>query len=74
MSLDAAVTPDTELVRKILGSAAYLVAAMRDPGEGVKRDSLSLEVRDSLDSLHNELDQAGLLDAYKGSDGGIAVW
>jgi hypothetical protein len=46
---------------------------MRDPSEGVTDDSLSLEVRDSLDYLQEELDQAGLLTAYKQDGGYLGV-
>jgi hypothetical protein len=65
---------DAELVRKVLGFAAHLVAAMRDPSEGMAADSLSFEVRDSLDGLQEELDRAGLLTAYKRNGGYLGVW
>ena len=48
------VKTDAKLVRKILGSAADLVAAMNDPEHMVKRKKLSPEVRDSLDVLREE--------------------
>lgn len=65
---------DAEMVRNILKSAAHLVAAMKDCEQGVKIESLSLEVRDSLDILQEELDAAHLLDAYKvNEDGGLRV-
>lgn len=49
----------------IMESAGYLVAAMYDPKHGVAIDSLSGEVRVSLEYLRDELDAAGYLDAYK---------
>lgn len=54
----------------IMESAGYLVAAMYDPDHGVAIDSLSREVRSSLEALREELNAAGYLDAYK-RDGGV---
>ena len=51
---------DADLVRKILDPAAHLIAAMRDPNQGEAEETLSLEVKDSLEALEEELDQAGL--------------
>jgi hypothetical protein len=58
---------------KTLVSAAHLVAEMRDPNEGLAADSLPLEVRDSLEMLQEELDQAALLVVYKRDDGELGI-
>src|SRR5687768_10154914 len=55
------VTADAKLVRKILSSAAHLVAAMYDPTCGMKIENLSPDVRGDLESLRDELFETGLL-------------
>jgi len=54
----------------MLKSAAHLVAAMRTAPAADR----SIETRDSLDCLEQELLEDGHMDAYLGAEGSIGVW
>jgi hypothetical protein len=60
-------------LEKMLDSAAYLVAAMHDPERGIALSELSLEVRDSLEALTEEIKAVNLPTPYLREDGGLAV-
>jgi hypothetical protein len=60
-------------MEQVLDSAAYLVAAMHDPTHGVGLSGLSLEVRDSLEALTEEMNAMNLLTPYRQEDGSLAV-
>ncbi len=51
---------DADLVRKILDPAAHLIAAMRDPNQGEAEETLSLEVKDSLEDPRGRAGSSGI--------------